>query len=246
MTDIQGLRLAVQELAAEQRRVLTEHPMPDELVDYQAGDLTLEEQERIQDHLAVCPACAQALLDVEALPQVELSEQAVGAAWQRFQARSGAGRGLSLARTVWPWSLAAALLVAVLGLSVEVARLQREVGRSAGPQAGAQLVELMPIGEDVQRSAGESTVQAPDWVERWILVLYLRDEPVLPAYEPRITAADGHEVWRGAEMRPSSDGTLLLEVPRRFLPAGEYRIGLYGTGEHGRSLVAEYSLRLQA
>jgi hypothetical protein len=231
MAEEPGLKYAIQALAEEKRRVLSEHPMPDELVDYQAGDVTAEERERIQEHLALCSPCAQAVLDVEPLPEVRLSDRTVAAAWARFEGRGRAA--------VWPWSLAAALLLAVLGLTFELILLRREV---ATPRAGVQIVDLFPAGEDVQRSAGGGeAVQAPAWVDHLVLLFNLTHEPVLPVYTFRITAADGREIWSGTDLRPGLDGVLALEVPRRLLPVGEYRIGLYGNG----SPVAEYALRIR-
>lgn len=245
MANEPGLRLAVRTLAKEERRVLSDHPMPDELVDYQAGDLTVEERERIQDHLALCPACAQAVLDVGPLPEVRLSPRKVAAEWERFQERTGA-QPSRRRFAPWPRSLAAALLFVVFLLTFEVGRLRREVGDLSGPHAGVQLVDLLPAGEDVQRSAdGEEAVQSPAWVDRLILILNLGDDTGFPVYESRITAADGREVWRGADLRPS-DGAFVLEVPRRLLPAGEYRIGLYGSAAGRRAPVAEYKLRLRS
>jgi hypothetical protein len=233
MANEPGLKLAIQALADEERRVLSDHPMPDELVDYQAGDVTVEERERIQQHLALCPACAQAVLDVGPLPEVRLSDRTVAAAWARFRGRRRSA--------VWPWS-AAALLFIALGLTFEMGRLRREAGVLAAPRAGVQIVDLFPAGEDVQRSAGgEDAVQAPAWVDRLVLILNLTHEPVFPVYAFPITAADGREVWRGGDLRPGADGALTLEVPRRLLPAGEYRIGLSGSGAPG----AEYTLHLQ-
>jgi hypothetical protein len=212
--------------------------MPDELVDYEAGDVTAEERERIQEHLALCPSCAQAVLEVGPLPAVQMSERAVDEAWTRFSARSGARPDRRRSALV-PWSAAAALFLVVAGLAVEVGRLRE----TAGSEDGAQIVDLLPVGEDVQRSGGgEEAVEAPAWVGRLVLILNLTHEPVLPAYAVRITAVDGREIWRGGEQRPGADGTLTLIVPRRLLPAGEYRIGLYGSG----APVSEYALRLRS
>jgi len=229
MANEPGLRIAIQALAEEERRVLLNHPMPDELVDYQAGDVTAAERERIQEHLALCAACSQAVLDVAPLPEVRLSDRTVTAAWARFEGRRRPAVG--------PLSLAAALFLAVLGLGCELSLLRRE---AAAPRAGLQIVDLLPAGEDVQRSGGDASaaVQAPEWVDHLVLVLNLTQDPVLPVYAFRITAADGREVWRGENLRPSTDGVLALEVPRRLLPAGEYRIGLSGNG----APVAEYTL----
>ena len=49
------------------------HPAPDELVSYHAGQLDDDEREQILRHLAICPECARAALDIANFPDVELA-----------------------------------------------------------------------------------------------------------------------------------------------------------------------------
>jgi len=251
-----GLRQAIRELTAEERRRLTDHPTPNELVDYHAGDLTPEERERIQDHLTLCPACVQALLhldtfpDPQALrPDEQISDDRITGEWERFRERTGESRRpppRHIPRpALVPWALAACLLVAVLGLTVELGRLRLQVDTLSQPRPGVEIVTLFSRGENVERSGGGPEAIAPSpWADRLVLLL---DAPAIrqfPSYEAAILAEGGSEIWRGGGLNRSPEGTLALEVPRRLLPAGAYRIHLFGTEPTGPVALADFDLRL--
>jgi anti-sigma factor RsiW len=252
-----GLRQAIRELTAEERHGLTDHPTPNELVDYHAGDLTPDERERLQDHLTLCPACVQALLALDTFPDPQalrpderLPEDAITAEWERFQERTGEIRRppppprRTRRPSLAPWALAASLFVAVLGLTTELARLRVRVDALSRPRAGVEIVTLFPRGESVERSGGPEAVAPPAWADRLVLVL---DAPAVrqyPSYEAAIQAEGGAEVWRGGGLNRSPEGTLALEVPRPLLPAGSYRIHLFGTEPAGPVALTDFELRL--
>lgn len=80
--------------AAQARHVLDEHPTPKILVDYHAGDLPADQEEKLRDHLALCHECADLLLDLvtfaDFTPPEEtaaLANSEVEAAWQKVQPR---------------------------------------------------------------------------------------------------------------------------------------------------------------
>lgn len=87
-----------------------EHPAPDELVAYRAGELTPDEDDRIQEHLTQCRECARLLLDLAEFEQLPLPPEEVGpvdarveASWQRLRARlKEEGEEEPEARTVEP------------------------------------------------------------------------------------------------------------------------------------------------
>jgi anti-sigma factor ChrR (cupin superfamily) len=88
------LEPALRALAARERRALDDHPTPETLVAYRAGELPSEAAEALRDHLALCPDCAEMLLDLATFEQFTPSEESagltdgdVGAAWQRMQQR---------------------------------------------------------------------------------------------------------------------------------------------------------------
>jgi hypothetical protein len=250
------LRDAVRALAAEARSVEKDHPMPDELVDYQAGDLNQKERARIQDHLAVCPDCARAVLEMDAFPDVGVLPAAVrpsgrdlAAAWERFQDRTGPrwpARRRPFRVPVPRYGLAAALALAILALAFHSGRLWEGSARGA-----LQVVDLLPPGDAVRSASpgpGEGAVRLEPWARGLVLLLPLgaaegEEGEARPAHEVVITAADGRERWREGGLHGGPDGTLVLVVPRR-LPPGAYRVRLYDAAALGRPAEAEYELVL--
>jgi hypothetical protein len=232
------------------------HPTPDELLDYHVGETSLEQRESIQEHLARCPMCVRTVLDLAAFPNLpvpgseeRLSSDEISAEWERFRERVGHFRPPGVWRTLGsiplPWKLAAALFITCLGLSLQTVRLQRKMGDLSRPRGGVELVDLSPVDGKVERAEGGTEGFRPlPWADRLVLLLNLADVRSFPEYEAEITAADGHEVWRGG-IRQTPDGTFALEVPRRFLPSSSYHIRLFGFGPQGRIPVAEYSLVLR-
>lgn len=248
------LRDAVRVLAAEARSVETDHPMPDELVDYQAGDLNQKERARIQDHLAVCPDCARAVLEMDAFPDVGAlpaaarpSGRDLAAAWERFQDRTGPRwpvRRRPFRVPVPRYGLAAALALAILALAFHSGRLWEGSARGA-----LQVVDLPPPGDTVRSGGGEVPVRLEPWAQGLVLLLPVGVAEGLegetgPAHEVVITAADGRERWREGGLHGGPDGTLVLVVPRRYLTPGSYRIRLYSAAARGGPAEAEYELVL--
>lgn len=251
-----GLRQAIRELTAEERRGLTDHPTPNELVDYHAGDLTPEERERIQDHLTLCPACTQAVLDLDTFPDPQalrpdeqISDERITGEWKRFRERTGEIRQAPprpIPRpALVPWALAASLFLAVLGLTFEIGRLHLRMDALSQPRAGVEIVTLFPRGENVERSGGgPEAIVPPPWADRLVLLLDAPAVRQLPSYEAAIQAEGGSEVWRGGGLNRSPEGTLALEVPRRLMPAGAYRIRLFGTEPAGPVALTDFDLKL--
>lgn len=88
---------ALRAYAVRERRALDDHPSPEILVAYCAGELAGEEEEDLRDHLALCPECAEMLLDLVAFEEFKppetpgLADAEVEAAWHRVQPRLGVG-----------------------------------------------------------------------------------------------------------------------------------------------------------
>lgn len=252
------LHASIRALAAESRRGLAPHPSPDELLDYQAGDLSPQQREGIQDHLALCPECARAVLDLSRFPDVEparqedrLADADVAAEWRRFRERAGVAPALHrpprVSRFASPrlaYALAASLLLAVLGLSLWISRLRGEVRALAEPTVNVVVADLVPREQAGERSAGdEETIGVPAWADRLLLILNLAEAAADGEYRVVISTVDGTRLWSRRGLRPSADGNFTLEVPRRLLPAGPYRIRLYGP-QGSTAPAAEYAIRI--
>ncbi len=251
MTDRKGeqdLAASVRELAGALEGGLAHHPAPGELLDFLAGDLPEAEQERIEEHLALCRACARTALELAsgseeelASGEARLTKEEVAAEWERFRA------ALPPARPAWRraapggggWALAASLLLAVIGLAVWNVRLSREL---RAPRAEVAVVDLVPL-EAVERREETETVAIPGWADRVVLLLNFAEPTASTLFQIEILAEDGRPVWSSRGIRRSEEGTFSVEMPRSFLPAGVYRIRLSGIGETPEP-VADYAVRI--
>ena len=97
----------------ERRRNLGSHPGLDELVAYHAGELDAETSARLQDHLVLCPRCAEQLLELDAftadaaIPPHEASAKVVPIArWRAGRPRRWVAAAAAVAAAVllvfWP------------------------------------------------------------------------------------------------------------------------------------------------
>ncbi|MDP9119820.1 MAG: zf-HC2 domain-containing protein, partial [Acidobacteriota bacterium] len=93
-------------LSEQSARALHEHPSPDLLIGYCLGALPPEDDDRLQDHLTLCPECARLVLDLTALaapspPAPHPSEPGLTREWERLSARL-AGEEIPALRAVRP------------------------------------------------------------------------------------------------------------------------------------------------
>lgn len=262
-------RTLVAALAAEAGSAV-EHPETDRLLDYFAGRLDPDAEESLRDHLVACRGCARRLLELEPLAEPDAGDEdavadfAMNASLRALEARieseragsrgAPAGRagrrGPLLGSPVFLRSLAAGLLVAVVGLSVWGLRLQgaaadlrRTLDDLDRPRANVAVSYLEP-------ATSRGTAPAPAELEPgqpfWVLVLIPEDPRPRPEYEVTLLGADGEELWRQRGFEMSGNGGVSLSLPRRLLPPGEYRLRLHAIQEDQRTLVGEYPLRSPA
>lgn len=253
---------AVEEWVAAASADAGEHPDPERLAAYHAGELPEEEAQRVQDHILVCRECAELLLDLEGLgdpasgQDVDIPASTGEAVWERLRQEIRAG---ARPETVVPFSprrrsapppwmsaLAAALLVAVIGLSVWVASLRQTVRELSAPEVNAPVLEPVPSGIG-PREGGPAPVaeEVPSGVRLFALILSPVRRGDFQDYEVEISRAGGGVVRRQAGLRPNVYGSFSLIVTRSSLGAGDYRVLLYGIGSGGqRESLGEYALRV--
>ncbi len=142
-------------------------------------------------------------------------------------------------------ALATALVVIGLGLAIWTVSLS---GRLAHPAVGVYVADLLPR-EMVERREGETTTVTvvPAWADRILLLLNVFAPRVsYRTYEVAIFgAAQGdRRIWSSRELRLREGGGFALEVPRRFLSTGTYRIEVVGLDGERREPLAVYDLLL--
>jgi hypothetical protein len=214
------------------RRDPEEHPSPEALSAYQANELTPEEDERIQDHLAVCQHCTELLLDLEELlkPPAAAAEPAAdfeaAADWKRLRegmgpvvgkpeplrAKAPEQQDYRLVRSLQVYrALAAVLGFIVVGLSLYTVRPPGEP-------------EILPpsISIDFETTRGSGTVEPLKVRLPFSLGFYTA--PSYPSYRIEIVDVEGKP--RYSRETTLSEG--LIPMQRGFLPPGEYEIRFSG------------------
>ena len=219
------------------------HPEPELLAAYDSGELAPEQESRVQEHLVWCRECTALLLGLEALSRPQGTDPPGAVAeedWRSIQARLLAPRAARPARRSGRrerspsrlrqgplLAIAASLLMACLGLSGWVAHLRRAVEGLSEPRINVVVRDLYladsPRGPD---EAGFNQVPAGE--EPLTLILNSSLAREYAEYLLTIEVPEGAELWRRQGLRPSRWNTFTLVLPGGFLPAGEYRLRLFG------------------
>jgi hypothetical protein len=252
-----------QELEASiQRRAVEapgrEHPGTDLLVAYHAGELTQEQQDSVQEHLAWCKQCAALLLGFHDLAEAGTAPSAAQAEddWRSIQpqllpqnrsAQALRPRRLRTIPAILPRRLvtgfAASLLAATILLSIRVADLQRTIGEFSQPQVNVLIRDL--YSSDSPRDAGGAGLnEVPAGKGLATLILNAADPPSCPDYSLTIEDSAHQEVWQRNGLEKSPWDTFTVMLPRQLLPLGEYRILLFGLKKDRWILIEEFPLRI--
>jgi hypothetical protein len=264
----------------------SEHPSPDELLAYQAGELSQDDHIRLQGHLAWCSECAGTIVDLASWPKIELRDPALARTaseeaedWKAIQQRlSPTGAcdedpppapipvtapwpGASPLPTV-PRSyglihlMAAALLIAVVGLSFQVVRLSHRPVSSRTvaaetPQANVFVVDLEPVGT----AGGTRTSQAgrpnapetsvPTGVGMVVFLLVQEDLRQFSGYAVELRGADGGIFWHSEGLVSLPEGGFSIAVPLAAIPSNEIEIRLYGIDREERELLSTYQTSIR-
>ncbi len=244
-----------------------EHLSADELLAYNEGELAEEARDRIRIHLAWCSECARTVLDLASWPDVELRDpdlrrtaEEEAADWQTIRRRFAAERGEeppeeaakenSGPRT---WSryygpvhlLAAVLLFAVVGLSLRLTWLTRQVSELTGPRANVLVIDL-EAGTAAIRDSGElPTTQVPEGMETVVFLLVQEDFRAFDEHAVEVRDDAGRLLWQTSGLASPPEGGFSIEIPRDYLPS-EIEIRLYGLTGGQQELLSTYRTRIES
>ena len=124
----------------------------------------------------------------------------------------------------------------------EIAELRRSVDGLSQPQVNVPITDL---DQQANRGGdGATTVTAPVGANIFTLILHVADGPSFPDYALEVIDGRGQRLMRARSLRKSQLNTFTVALPRRLLPAGQYRLKLYGLRPGHGEVVAEYQMRL--
>lgn len=251
-----NLRDATRKIAASARRHLGAHPSPEELIAYHGGRLSAADEERLQDHLSLCPECTATVLDLASFPDVQsrpggpeppvppwqsvragLQEEEQEQEQEQEPAEAGEGRPR---RGKLFLALAATFLLATLGLSYWLGTLNPRSVEGGFARGDLPLFTLAPQGAD--RIRGEGRISVPG--DRFNLMLYVANPGSSGSYALEATSAGNPRAaaWRLEDLVPTSEGMfLVVGLSRRELPSGRYHLRLYS----GPQRLAEYEVLIE-
>jgi anti-sigma factor RsiW len=217
------------------------HPTPELLSAYHEDRLSPERDGEIQEHFVECPECPELVLDLDRFtaPEAaeagrdELSDTWVDGAWRRLRSRLATeGRPARprlrrLAGPVSAWSMAALLLPCTVVLWVRVDALGAEVRDLRAPQLNPPWRDVESPGVLRGGTPPPWEVEVPAAARQFLLVLHPASPPA--SLEPReyhleIRTGAGEDVWSGPGLVRSGEGSFVVGVSRRLLPAGDYRL----------------------
>jgi hypothetical protein len=212
--------LAAAEAAiVEERERLGGPPSPEEVVAYLAGELPRAEAARIRALLVYYPELTP-LLDERVVVR------------QRHNV----------------WLPVAAMLVAAIA-GVLALREQHDVARlrdtMSAPYVHGSRHELLATSLRGVRSVSPAYELPPD-EDRYLLVPTLAYAPAYPDY--RLDLVDlrrGRVVWSAHGVQPAGRA-FTISVPRQFLHAGMYELGVYGLADGRTDLLASFRLHVPA
>lgn len=211
-----------------------DHPSPDRWLAYHRGELSGDEEALLQEHLARCRDCfelaegAAAFASPDESPDAEAETAAV---WrllrpqldpppdpprQNVREISAVPRPRPSGGIRLPTSLAAALFLALVGLTVWSLRQRSALEALRAPRPNAPIFDISggerPIGEELNAPAGP-------------LMLVFHPAEELPVYRLAIRDASTGRELSSYELLPDEDLALTLYLPEGLRP-GRYRLEL--------------------
>ena len=215
------------------------HSSSRDLNAYRSGELSPEQERRLQWHLALCFQCADRLLDLERFlePVVNGDPLDETASWWDLQDRLAKESRAYRRPPPLFMALAAALAPVVVGLLVWNLSLQREL---SAPQANIPSESVTMPG--ALRAAPETPRIRRPATGRFTLSLVSSE--VHDGVRLEIFDSSGRRIVSVPGLERSESDTFDVALSRHLLPNGEYRLLLIGTREDGTESREETAFRV--
>ena len=140
--------------------------------------------------------------------------------------------------------LAAALLLAVVGLSVQVAKFSREPMK---PRANVFVIDLEPAGDATTRTqtSESQATRVPAGMDTIVFLLVQKDLRPFDDHAIELRGVRGEILWQSAGLVSSPEGGFSVALPRSIVPVGGFEMRLYGVNGSERELLAVYRTRVE-
>ncbi len=243
------LQAAEQALGERALRDREAHLTPDQVVAYYEGELAAQDEERVQDHLALCQECADLALDYQAFPEIEPASEGLRASpaeadWQAVRSRLFNHRS-----SFWlSQALAASFFLTTLGAAYLASYYRGKLSELSEPRFIDVVSDLTPEEDPMLQDESEAVTTVPPRASHLIFVLH---PPILPSEADYLVeilespSPDAEVLWSGRGLEPTADGYFVLEMTRGFLPGGSYRVRLSTLEGERKHAVAHYTLRIE-
>jgi hypothetical protein len=210
-----------------------DHPTPEELSAYQAGELTPEQSDAIQEHLAGCELCTEVLLDLhrfldlppEDRPREGVVDLQTETEWRALRAKLPLG---GQRRSIGSFAAVAAILLAAIGFFV--------LSRGGSPR-----YQTLDPYNGYRGSNKVQTVYLP---------VILRLKPVsdqsFPQYQANLQTRARTRIQNFPGLEQTSSYDIEIPLNKRDLDPGEYTIDLFGIRNGTSTLVGTYVFKVIA
>jgi hypothetical protein len=236
-----SFRSGIRAYAEAERRNLGPHLDAEDLVAYHERRLAGDAAERVRDHLVLCPECSDLLLDLDELAAPsqsagapDLTTAEIESSWRDLSSRLQAEEAPVVhfpRRTgspVLPWAVAAALLLAVVGLSIRDVTLSHRVYELSQPEVG-DIAEysLKPAGDHVRSAEVPLSPLPSKHTSRLALAPPPEGWPAgAVELELRTAEAGGQPLWK-VWLRPDEKRDLRVTLKAGSISPGSYRLLAY-------------------
>jgi anti-sigma factor RsiW len=234
---------ALGDLASSVEEGLAVHPDEHPFLAHKRGELSPQEADALEEHLAWCRPCAALWQEVSGLGAGEpepIDPEEKRGDWESLQRRLAAGEEPVHAgeprpapepapRRRYSPAIAAVLALALGGAGVWIATLNTRLDDQRRPRPNVAVRDLKPPA--AERQGAESGLEI-DAGETTVLVLNPRTPVADDAYRAEILAEDGgRPVWTLDGLVPTLYGTFTVQLPPGSLAPGEYRLVLLSAEE---------------
>jgi len=128
----------------------------------------------------------------------------------------------------------------------QVAALRQQVAELSLPQINVPIIDLDPRNATRGPASQDSqTLSVPSAANVFTLILNVAGRPSFANYSLEIVDSKNAVIWAGSGLQKSSSNAFTLAIPRKLLPAGWYRIKLYGLRRERKELIEDYRVTIQ-